>query len=100
MSLQTRTLTNPNFAVTCTQLDHPTNGMITCSAGDDGVLSYEDTCSFTCDTGYELSGSNTRSCQRDTSWSGIETECRGMEKYLNFRCHPIQFIRTYICRCF
>ena len=49
--------------------------MITCSLGDDGVLSYEDTCSFTCDTGYELFGSDNRTCQGDGSWSGILTYC-------------------------
>ena len=38
------------------------NGIINCSLGDDGVLSYEDTCSFTCNTGYELTGSDIRTC--------------------------------------
>ena len=49
---------------------------MTCSLGDDGVPSYEDTCSFTCNTGYELTGSDTRTCQIDGSWSGSETMCR------------------------
>ena len=51
------------------------NGMISCSLGDDGVLSYEDTCSFTCNTGYELTGSNTRTCQSNRSWSVGEAVC-------------------------
>ena len=39
--------------------------------------SYEgDTCSFTCDTGYELTGSDTRTCQKNGSWSGSEVMCR------------------------
>ena len=46
--------------------------MINCSLGDDGVPSYGDTCSYTCNTGYELTGSDTRSCQSDRSWSGSE----------------------------
>ena len=41
--------------------------MISCSLGDDNVASYEDTCSFTCNTGYELTGSDTRTCQSDGS---------------------------------
>ena len=45
--------------------------MISCSLGDDGFLSFEDTCSFTCNTGYELSVSYTRTCQSDGSWSGM-----------------------------
>jgi len=49
--------------------------MINCSLGDDGVPSYEDSCSFTCNTGYELIGSDNRTCQSDGSWSGTETVC-------------------------
>ena len=49
--------------------------MISCSLGDDGVLSYEDTCSFTCDTGYELTGNDIRTCQSDGSWSGSDVIC-------------------------
>ena len=41
------------------------NGVINCSLGDDGVLFCEDSCSFTCNTGYELTGSDTRTCQSD-----------------------------------
>ena len=50
--------------------------MINCSLGDDRVPSYEDSCSFTCNTGYELIGSDTRTCQSDGSWSGSNAECR------------------------
>ena len=63
--------------VFCPSLTDPSNGMINCSLGDDGVPSYEDTCSYTCNTGYELTGSNnTRSCQTDGSWSGSDATCR------------------------
>jgi len=64
------------FAVVCSSLTDPNNGVMTCSLGDNGVPSYEDTCSFTCNTGYELTGSDTRSCQSDGSWSGRGTICR------------------------
>ena len=50
--------------------------MINCSLGDDGVPSYEDTCSYTCNTGYELTGSDTRTCQNDGSWSGSDVACQ------------------------
>ena len=49
--------------------------MINCSLGDDGVPSYEDICSYTCNTGYELTGSNTRTCQSDGSWNGTDAMC-------------------------
>jgi len=52
---------------------------MTCSLGDDRVPSYEDTCSFTCYTGYKLTGSDTRTCQSDGSWSGSDTKCSGGE---------------------
>ena len=52
------------------------NGVINCSLGDDVVLSFEDTCNFTCNTGYELTGSDTRACQSDGNWSGSEVMCR------------------------
>ena len=50
--------------------------MINCSLGDDRVPSYEDTCSFTCNTGYELTGSDTRTCQSNGNWSGSDDVCR------------------------
>ena len=62
-------------SVVCSSLTNPNNGMINCSLGDDEVPSYEDTCSFTCDTGYDLTGSNTRTCQIDESWSGSDVVC-------------------------
>ena len=40
-------------------------------------MGYErDICSFTCNTGYELTGSETRTCQSDGSWSGTDNVCR------------------------
>ena len=64
------------FVVNCTSLTDPDNGMINCSLGDNGIPSYEDTCSFTCNTGYELTGSDTKTCQSDGSWSGSDDVCR------------------------
>ena len=62
--------------VSCPPLHHPNIGEIDCSLGEDNVISYEDTCSFTCNTGYELTGSDTRTCQSDGSWSGSDDVCR------------------------
>ena len=64
-----------SFLVPCSSLNDPNNGTISCSLGDDGVPSYEDTCSYTCNTGYELTGSDTRTCQSDGSWSGSDAMC-------------------------
>ena len=64
-----------SFLVSCPSLDAPDNGMITCLLGDDGVPSYEDTCTHTCNDGYELIGSPTRTCQSDGSWSNSAPTC-------------------------
>ena len=61
--------------VSCPLLSEPSNGMINCSLGDDGVPSYEDICSFTCNTGYGLNGSESRTCQSDGSWNGSIAMC-------------------------
>ena len=49
--------------------------MIDCMFGDDGVASYQDICAFSCGEGYDLSGSTSRTCQRDGTWSGGSTTC-------------------------
>ena len=59
-------------------LNSPVNGIMSCSLGDDGMSSYEDTCSFTCNTGYELTGSDIRTCQSDGNWSGTDIVCRSL----------------------
>ena len=61
---------------------NPNNGTSNCSLGDNVVLSYEDTCSFTCNTGYELTGSDTRTCQSNGIWSDSEAVCRRGNVYL------------------
>ena len=61
--------------VPCPSLTNPANGMINCSLGDDGFPSLGDTCTVTCDDGYELTGSNTRTCQSNRSWSGSDATC-------------------------
>ena len=58
------------------------DGLINCSLRDDEVPSYEDTCSFTCNTGYEPTGSETRTCQSDGSWSGSDSVCERGNIYI------------------
>ena len=65
----------PDILVPCLLLTNPENGVINCSLGDDETPSCEDTCSFTCNTGYELTGSDTRTCQSNGSWSGSDVMC-------------------------
>ena len=66
----------------CDNLSTPTNGNASCSSGRVGVGYEGDTCIFTCNTGYELTGSDTRTCQSDGSWSGTDNICRRGKFYL------------------
>ena len=61
--------------VKCPALSKINNGARNCPVGDDGVLSFEDTCSVQCNTGYMWTGSDTRKCQSDGSWSGTDGVC-------------------------
>ena len=62
--------------VSCPPLRNISNGVIDCSLEDDGVFSYEDTCSYTCNTGYKLTSTDTRTCQSNRTWSGTDAICR------------------------
>ena len=63
--------------IRCDDLSTPANGeIVSCSSGRVGVGYEGDTCSFTCNTGYELTGSDTRTCQSNGSWSGTDFMCR------------------------
>jgi len=59
----------------CHLLLNPNNGVVNCSFGDDKAPSHEDTCSFSCNPGYELAGSNGRICMSDGTWSGYNASC-------------------------
>ena len=61
--------------MSCSSLTDLNNGVISCSLGDDRIPSYEDYCKFKCNTGYELTDSNTRTCQSDGNWSGSDAMC-------------------------
>ena len=65
------------IGIQCDNLSPPSNVEITsCSSGKVGVGYEGDTCSFTCNTGYELTGSDTRACQSNGSWNGSDDVCR------------------------
>ena len=64
------------------------NGGILCTLMSGSTPSYEDTCDATCDTGYELTGSDTRTCQSNGNWSGTNTMCtRGINAYSTYILH-------------
>ena len=65
------------FTVQCPVLVNPMNGGVLCTLMNvtSMIPAYGDTCSYTCNTGYELTVSNTRTCQSDGSWSGSDAMC-------------------------
>ena len=60
--------------VQCTSLLSLTNGDISCNSIDVSQH-YEDQCSFSCNLGYELTGSSSRQCLANRSWSGEPVTC-------------------------
>ena len=62
--------------IRCDILSTPSNGGMSCSSSRVGVGYEGDTCSFTCNTGYELTGSDNRTCQSNRIWSGEEAFCK------------------------
>ncbi|XP_065903420.1 uncharacterized protein [Dysidea avara] len=83
---------------TCQLLVAPDNGMINCSLGDDGQASLGDTCTFTCNSGYELSGNTSRSCQINGNWSGTESTCTQVDSENNIDdCDPNPCINNGTC---
>ena len=67
------------LTVSCEFLSNPVNGIVGCNTREDGVALYEDVCFFSCNTGYELTGSSERTCQSDGSWSRSPVSCTIME---------------------
>eukprot|EP00058_Branchiostoma_floridae_P019749 XP_002605239.1 hypothetical protein BRAFLDRAFT_92287 [Branchiostoma floridae] len=59
-------------AVQCTRLTPPRNGAVS------GSNSYGDVATFTCNPGYKLVGTSTRTCQSDGTWSGGSSTCRAV----------------------
>ena len=85
----------------CPTLTSPKNGMVGCSLGGDELANPGDTCSYTCNTDiYELSGSYTRTCQIDGSWSGSDPVCKRSEYIASCILHNISYQDfIYVCNC-
>jgi len=70
--------------IRCPELNDIPNGDLRCLIK--GIHEYfvGDNCTYICNTGYELTGSDTRTCQSNGSWSGSDDVCRrGILNMLN-----------------
>ena len=82
----------------CPPLAAPDNGNIDCSLGDDGEANPGDTCTFTCDDGFELGGSSSRTCGDDGNWDGTDTTCTpGMVIVLHCILRVYQVTHSLAC---
>ena len=61
-------------AVDCGDLTDPANGRVDHTAGS----SLGQTAQYSCDTGYNLVGDSTRTCQATGNWSGSAPTCQGV----------------------
>ncbi len=61
-------------AVDCGSLDAPSNGAVDTSSGTTFMM----TATYTCNTGYTLTGDTTRMCGAGGSWTLMEPTCVGM----------------------
>ena len=57
----------------CGLLTDPDNGQVNTSSG----TTFGSTATYTCDNGYALSGSQTRTCGADGNWTSSEPFCQG-----------------------
>ena len=61
-------------AVNCGALNNPANGQVTHPAG----TTFGQTATYSCNTGYDLVGVNTRTCQATGVWFGSAPTCHGV----------------------
>ena len=61
-------------AVDCGTLSNPLNGQVSHTSG----TTFRQTATYSCNTGYNLVGDSTRTCQATGEWSGSEPTCECM----------------------
>lgn len=77
----------------CGTLHAPTNGVITCTSGND----YNSLCRFMCVEGYDMKGSSSRVCQKDGTYSGIQPSCKRKICSLLLLCLPYFYFSVTTC---
>ena len=70
------------LTVDCGNLADPTNGSVHHTTG----TTIGQTATYSCNTGYNLVGDSTRTCQASRNWSGSVPTCRGIQTYVQETC--------------
>ena len=60
--------------VDCGSLTDPANGQVDLTSG----TTFGQTATYSCNTGYNLVGDSTRTCQATGEWSGSAPTCQGV----------------------
>ena len=68
------TMTSSIVALSCSSLSSPEYGSVDISGG----IVYLSEATYSCETGYSLSHTNSRICGANQQWSGTEPTCDGM----------------------
>ena len=87
----------------CDQLNNPSHGSV---STPDGIV-FEATATYSCESGFELEGKPTATCQADRTWSSPPPACLRICKHstvrkLSFRnCLIISVVKVFdMCRMF
>ena len=70
--------------------------MIDCEYGENGGPNAGDSCSFTCDAGFDLSGSDSRTCYENGTWSGEISMCTASKLFSDNTVCMYTLCGTYI----
>lgn len=65
-----------NAAVACRELADPANGAVTIPNG----MTFTNVATYQCNERHNLEGEETRTCEADGEWSGVEPNCTGTLK--------------------
>ena len=66
--------------VDCGPLGDPENGMVSAS-----ITTYNSMATYSCNTGYTLTGNVSRTCLANGLWSGSEPNCTSKPKIIKFQ---------------
>ena len=71
----------------CDQLNDPSHGSV---STPDGIV-FEATATYSCESGFELEGEATATCQADGTWSSQQPQCLRICKHSFSTVHRLSF---------